>query len=61
MSDDPFASGAVKRLRALKPAKFYLAAKAGNLAIDAVLADIRDVLDALEKPAPPTNQEHGEG
>lgn len=48
MSDDPIASGAVKRLRALRPAQFYLAAKTGNLAIDAVLTDIKDVLDALE-------------
>lgn len=55
LSDDPVASGAVKRLRALKPAQFYLAAKAGNLAIDAVLADIKDVLDALEsRPLAPT-------
>lgn len=53
MSDDPFASGAVRRLRALKPAQFYLAAKAGNLAVDAVLADIKDVLDALAKATTP--------
>jgi hypothetical protein len=40
----PDESGARERLSKLTVGKFYLAAQAGNLAIDAVLADIRELL-----------------
>ena len=45
-------SGARARLAKLTHGQFFRAAQAGNLAIDAVLADIREVLAALPTPSP---------
>lgn len=42
-------AGSIERLSKLSRGQFYRAAQAGNLAIDAVLADIKTVLSVMPK------------